>query len=295
MTISEQASGREVDTAATISGAGFVAEVLLSQLNLRVQVRGYEGDSLDAMVAALSNAARQRGFSKVFLKAPLQDQAPLEDAGMAAEATIVGFYAGKPAVVMSLFLDSERQERPCLEEQEAILSAIQSRPRDSSVPQLPQGYRMTIADAGDAEELAGLYSGVFESYPYPIDQPEYLVTTMESHVVYRIIRDGDGVLVAAASAETELEHRNAEMTDFATLPNQRGLGLAQHILAELEKDMEVRSIPNLYTIARARSAGMNRVFYNRGYSLTGTLVNNCHISGQFEDMHVWCKALEPAP
>ena len=31
--------------------------------------------------------------------------------------------------------------------------------------------------------------------------------------------------------------------------------------------MAEREIPNLYTIARARSAGMNRVFYNRGYEL----------------------------
>ena len=55
-----------------------------------------------------------------------------------------------------------------------------------------------------------------------------------------------------------------------------------------------RRIDNLYTIARARSAGMNRVFYNRGYRWTGTLVNNCHIAGDFEDMHVWCKSVEPA-
>jgi putative beta-lysine N-acetyltransferase len=82
------------------------------------------------------------------------------------------------------------------------------------------------------------------------------------------------------------------MTDFATLPSQRGVGLAKHILAALEGDMAERGIHNLYTIARARSAGMNRVFYNRGYAWTGTLVNNCHIAGQFEDMHVWCKTLE---
>ena len=75
-------------------------------------------------------------------------------------------------------------------------------------------------------------------------------------------------------------------TDFATLPSQRGPGLAQHILAALEDDMAEREILNLYTIARARSAGMNRVFHNRDYEWTGTLVNNCHIAGQFEDMHV---------
>jgi putative beta-lysine N-acetyltransferase len=83
------------------------------------------------------------------------------------------------------------------------------------------------------------------------------------------------------------------MTDFATLPDQRGLGLAQHLLAALERDMGHEEIPNLYTIARARSAGMNRVFYNHGYHWTGTLVNNCHIAGRFEDMHVWCKDLAP--
>jgi beta-lysine N6-acetyltransferase len=114
-------------------------------------------------------------------------------------------------------------------------------------------------------------------------------------VVYRIVRDGDGAVVAAASAETDPEHHNAEMTDFATLPDQRGLGLAQHILDALEADMAERGIPNLYTIARARSAGMNRVFHNRGYAWTGTLVNNCHIAGRFEDMHVWCRAPAAPP
>ena len=98
-------------------------------------------------------------------------------------------------------------------------------------------------------------------------------------------------MVAAASAETQPPHRSAEMTDFATLPEQRGAGLAQHLLAALESDMADLGIFNLYTIARARSAGMNRVFYNRGYEWTGTLVNNCHISGSFEDMHVWCRRI----
>jgi putative beta-lysine N-acetyltransferase len=117
---------------------------------------------------------------------------------------------------------------------------------------------------------------------------------MDSHVLYRIVRNAENVIVAAASAETCRRHHNAEMTDFATLPSERGLGLAQHLLSALEDDMREWSLPNLYTIARARSAGMNRVFYNRGYSRTGTLVNNCHIAGHFEDMHVWCKTLEPA-
>ena len=97
MTVNSEISRSELDTPATISGSGFVAEVLFSRLNQRVQVLGYEGRSLDTMAAALEQGARRRGFSKVFLKAPIHDQAPLEDAGMVGEATINGYYSGQPA------------------------------------------------------------------------------------------------------------------------------------------------------------------------------------------------------
>jgi putative beta-lysine N-acetyltransferase len=286
------AAASQGDTLARIDGDGFAAKVYFSPLNQRIQVVDYEARDTKTMVSSLGNGAREAGFGKVFLKAPIHEQAGFEAVGMAAEATITGYFAGQPAVVMSLFLNQDRREQPFLGEQTVILDDIRSRPADSSVPELPDGYRMLVAEPEDAEGLAALYSRVFASYPFPITKPEYLVDTMRTNVVYRIVRDDRDRLVAAASAETDPERRNAEMTDFATLPDQRGLGIAQHILAALEGDMAERGIPNLYTIARARSAGMNRVFYNRGYDWSGTLINNCHIAGQFEDMHVWCRSLD---
>jgi putative beta-lysine N-acetyltransferase len=283
------------DTLARIDGDGFNAKVALSPLNERIQVLEYEARDTETMVESLGKGARKAGFGKVFLKAPIHERSGFEAAGMCAEATISGYFAGQPAVVMSLFLDAERLDQPAADEQQAILHAIRSRPADPSVSGLPRDYRMAVATPDDADELAALYGEVFASYPFPITDPDYLVATMESHVVYRIVRDAENAVVAAASAETDPEHSNAEMTDFATLPDQRGLGLAQHILDALEGDMAERGIPNLYTIARARSAGMNRVFYNRGYAFTGTLVNNCHIAGRFEDMHVWCRSLDDHP
>ena len=273
-----------------VSGDGFVAEVVVSPFNQRLQVITYAGPKLPEMIQALTEESSGRGFGKVFMKAAPADQADLEGAGMAAEATIKGYFgADEPAVVMSAFLNEERRLQPVLAQQEDILEAITVRPPDASVPPLPAGYAMAVAEPADAEELAALYREVFASYPFPITSSRYLVETMASHVVYRVVRDESGAVVAAASGEMNLEYRNAEMTDFATLPSQRGVGLAQHLLAALEADMQEREIRQLYTIARARSAGMNRVFYNRGYELTGTLVNNCHISGRFEDMHVWCR------
>lgn len=280
------------NTLARIEGDGFRAKVYFSPLNQRIQVLGYVASDPHEMVESLETGAREVGFGKVFLKAPLPDQRDLETAGMVAEATIAGYFAGQPAVVMSLFLDDKRRQSRFADDQAEILRKIQERPGDDSVAELPGDYSMTVAQPADSFELAALYGRVFASYPFPITEPGYLEKTMRTNVVYRIIRDAGGEIVAAASAETDPEHRNAEMTDFATLPSQRGLGLAQHLLAALEEDMAERGIPNLYTVARARSAGMNRVFYNRGYTWSGTLVNNCHIAGQFEDMHIWCKAVQ---
>jgi putative beta-lysine N-acetyltransferase len=275
-----------------IKGNGFTVQMVASDFNQRIQVLDYEAQDPEMMIRGLVSEAHLRGYGKIFVKAPAFDQEALEDAGMVREASITGYFSGQPAVVMSLYLRDDRMERPYQSEQDEILEAIVSRPPDSAVPNLPDGYRMVIAGDVDLEELAELYQKVFDSYPFPITDPDYLLSTMQSHVIYRIVRDAEGFVVAAASAETSRRYRNAEMTDFATLPNQRGLGLAQHILAALEDDMADLAIPNVYTIARARSFGMNRVFYNRGYERTGTLVNNCHISGQFEDMHVWGKTLE---
>lgn len=280
------------DTRSRLEGEGFAAEVILSDLNRRIQVVRFEAEDHGAMVSTLEREAAELGYGKVFLKTLAAEREPLEEAGMEAEAEIAGYFSGSPALVMSSFLREARRERPHLGQQEEILGSIRARPADPSVAPLPDGYVMRVAEPEDAEELAELYGAVFASYPFPITSPEYLEETMRSHIVYRIVRDDSGKVVAAASAETSPSLSNAEMTDFATLPDQRGLGLAQHILAALEENMRERAIWNLYTVARARSAGMNRVFYNRGYRRTGTLVNNCHIAGRFEDMHVWCKGLE---
>lgn len=277
------------DQKAVLDGPDFLARIVLSRHNQRIQVLDYEGDNRTGLVAALDRKGRELGFGKVFMKADTLHRPELEDAGMEAEASITGYFAGEDAVVLALFLDPDRRRRPHLDEQEQILEAVNSRRPSSGAGRLPEGYTTRVASDDDFEDLARLYRSVFASYPYPITEPAYLRETATAHVVYRIIRDGDGALVAAASAETDREHRNAEMTDFATLPSQRGLGLARHLLTALESDMRRESIPNLYTIARARSAGMNRVFANLGYEWTGTLVNNCHISGDFEDMHVWCR------
>ena len=117
----------------------------------------------------------------------------------------------------------------------------------------------------DADAMAGLYRQVFETYPFPIHDPEYLRSTMDSHVRYFGIRDEAGRLTALASAEMDCSAGNVEMTDFATLAECRGKGLASILLAHMEKEMAKAGIDTAYTIARAHATGMNIVFARQGF------------------------------
>jgi len=80
------------------------------------------------------------------------------------------------------------------------------------------------------------------------------------------------------------------MTDFATLPSERGKGLASILLNNLEEEARKRGTEYFYTIARSRSFGMNKVFKRAGYEYTGKLINNCNMCGEIENMYIWCKS-----
>ena len=159
----------------------------------------------------------------------------------------------------------------------------------AALPDTPLTIRP--ARESDVESLATVYQQVFESYPFPIHEPDYLLETMDSHVQYFGVFD-DTQLVAASSAEMDTTAQNAEMTDFATLPDYRGQGLALHLLETMEQHMRDLGIKTGYTIARALSAGMNITFAKHGYHYGGTLTNNTNICGRIESMNVWYKPLD---
>jgi len=267
----------------------FAATILLSPINQRIQVYGYEAIDLAAMVETLRALAQKNNYGKVWVKAPARDARKLETLGFDNEGTIPGYFnMNEDAACMGMFVDSERRNRPTLdEENEFIEKALAGRPGTKSPKPLPTGYTTALFTDADAPELAALYDEVFPTYPYPITDPEYLKETARTHILYRLVRNADGKLVAAASAETNPNYQNSEMTDFAALPSERGKGLALFLLHELERDaVHHFGIRCFYTIARALEPGVLRTFHHAGYRLAGTLVNNCNIAGKFETMHL---------
>lgn len=235
-------------------------------------------------VALLERLAAEHGYSKLFAKTVGIATLAFEDAGFHVEARIPSGRADEPLSFCSRFLTAERSLERFPDEVRRALEPRDQHPRGSAVS---ANSGAQVLSSRDAVELAGLYCEIFESYPFPIDDPSFLCDAMDGGTVFVGVRDGSGRLVAAASAEVSAQTMTCEMTDFATRPENRGTGLASTLLTGLEAEARTRGIRVAYTIARATSASMNRVFARGGYTYAGTLVNNTHISGGIESMNVW--------
>jgi putative beta-lysine N-acetyltransferase len=155
---------------------------------------------------------------------------------------------------------------------------------------LPPDYEIRSARSEDIAELADLYANIFETYPTPIDDPQYIKKMMHANTHFKIMLH-EGKIVSAASLDIDLATKSAELTDCATLPQYRGLSLMSYLVAHLEKEAINLGLITVYTIARAASTGINAVFFRHGYAYYGRFVNNCEICGKLEDMNLWSKVL----
>jgi putative beta-lysine N-acetyltransferase len=235
--------------------------------NNRIYLMKLSRADLPEILPRLDRLARNRSYSKVFAKVP-----------KSAKNSFGKYLEG----------DRQREKKPDLVKK--VLAAAKAKARPDMGPQLPESFRLKRADQRDAQAMARVYRQVFATYPFPIHDPDYLKRTMEENVAYFGLWHGER-LVALSSAEMDLAGQNAEMTDFATLPDYRGQGLATFLLAEMEANLNALGIKTAYTIARAYSYGMNITFARNGYSFCGTLTNNTNIFGGLESMNVWYKPI----
>ena len=245
---------------------------------------------LPGMVDRLDKLASAEGYTKIFAKVPEACASEFIRHGYRNEGMIPRFYKGETtATFLGKFVDPAREMTPQHQEIADIIALAQSKSQSPGKP-LPDGFTLRPALEADAKELAGVYRRVFAPYPFPIHDPDYLIETMRSHVCYFVAEKG-GSIAAASSGEMDRDNHNAEMTDFATLPEHLGNGLAFHLLKFMEPHMQRHGMGTLYTIARAVSPGMNITFARCGYRFGGTLVNNTQISGAIESMNLWYRTL----
>ena len=261
--------------------------------NDRVYVMKLDPAATDTMLDRIAKLTAEKGYSKIFAKVPAPARGAFLKRGYVEEAHIPGYYDGCTDLhFMSRFLTRERASDADEEKHKSLLLLARQKALGTTCTQtkLPASFHYRTCSEQDVEEIVRLYCQVFESYPFPIHDPDYIAETMHTNVTYFGIWK-DRRLVALSSAERDLAAGSVEMTDFATLPSARRRGLSVFLLQRMEEKMVRCGVYTAYTIARAASAGMNIVFAKQKYQYGGTLVNNTNICGQLESMNIWWKNL----
>ncbi len=259
--------------------------------NDRICVVKLSPDDVPHIVHRLYDLARSNRYSKIFVKAPAFALSTFINAGYVVEAYVPGFFEGyEGGYFMARYLDETRAKEDKKGIVEGVLSTARAIAGKWSMPSLQEGLTFHEAGAGESDELAQLYKKVFSTYPFPINDAAYVCKAMEKNLRYFYIRAGERI-VAAASCEIDPDLKNVEMTDFATLPAYQGKGISAYLLHKMEVNMRNEGMKLAYTIARATSYPMNRVFSRAGYAYGGCLTNNTNICGAIESMNVWYKPL----
>ncbi|ACV61521.1 GCN5-related N-acetyltransferase [Desulfofarcimen acetoxidans DSM 771] len=276
-----------------LTGQAFQCSILISPYNKRITVYEFSlrlDNGIEEMIQILTEKASEYQLDKIWLKARARWKEKFLRSKMKLEASIPGYYGGvETAMVFAKYLTVRRETPSGLSNKnhaiKPVYNALRGTHSDSAVP---HGVIIKQGEAANCRDLASLYSKVFATYPFPIFNSDYLAHTMDQNVYY-VLALYNNEIVAAASAEINTLDKNAEVTDFAVLPEWRGRRLASCLLLHMEDVLKNTEIKCLYTIARSSSVGMNKVFANFGYGFGGVLINNCNIGGGFEDMNVWSK------
>lgn len=275
----------------TIRGDGYEATLFLDQHNQRIKIIKYNAENFEGMILNIRWIAEKNRFDKIICMSPRKDWQKFLKFGYVLEAVIKYYLNGQDAFVMSKFRSQERLTSGSLMEETLLIEEIMRGviPQETNI--LPAGHKIRLAKQEDIVSLIALYKEIFETYPSPLIHTSYFETIFQKDSIFAVCENEDGI-VAAASAELQPQYLSAELTDCATKPEARGVGIMTHILRFLEQELMTRDYICSYTMARSRSYGMNNVFYRMGYEFLGRLVNNCDIYGAYEDMNIWVRNLK---
>lgn len=276
---------------AGVAGVGG-ADAVYDPRNRRLKLYGLGRADLQAPGLALWRAGLTDCpdlYTKLVVYGRSGEEASWTAAGWLYEGAILGYFAdGAPAHLWSAFGDEQRSDAPRDEEHDRIVRLAAA--KAPATPRLKPGAFCHRADAEHAGVVARLMRRVFPDYPTPIGEDVIRRQIASGSHIFRFIVGEDGRLAATASAEIDRRRGNAELTDCATRPDERGAGHMAYLLHRLAADLERElGITDLYTLARADEPGMNCVFGKLGFRATGRLVNNCRMPNGWESMNVWCR------
>ena len=254
--------------------------------NDRIYVMHLHATGHERLIGTLDRMAVEHGYGKIFAKIPATAWHAFQAAGYIREALVPGFFNGQiDGLFIAKFFSKDRQRGT-----RQLNLDLTDCTRERQKPPAISSVTIDPCTPADSAEMAAVYRQAFETYAFPIHRSAYIRHMMRNNAVYYCARIKNRI-GALAAVEIDSMNRCCEMTDFATLPAYRRLGLAAGLLNRLDDEALGRNMKTAYTIARADSLGMNRVFKTQGYHYAGCLIKNTQIGGRIRSMTVWYKQL----
>ncbi|MDF2506042.1 putative beta-lysine N-acetyltransferase [Clostridium sp.] len=279
----------EVPKIENIQFLGGNVNIKFDEFNKKIKIVSFEGE-VKNLVDRLITLSSNNKVGKIFYVSTKEKIEEFKAEGFIMEAKVYNFLNGKPGYFLSKFITAERKMSMVIPEEEEVLIKSREYADEDYKYDTYNQYLIRNASKEDAKQLAELYDSVFETYPSPMNNSDYIKFVMDHNVFFKIAVY-ENKIVSAASADMDPTNLNVEMTDCATDRAHRGNGLVGRLIFELEKELKNKQYKVLYSMARSISTGMNIVFSKHDYEYSGRLVNHCHICGQFEDMNIWVKVL----
>ncbi|WP_449622389.1 putative beta-lysine N-acetyltransferase [Robertmurraya sp. Marseille-Q9965] len=267
----------------------YYIEVYNDPFNKRIRIDDLRGNTYVAIQKVEELAAASQ-VEKLIIKGRREQYVSLLEKGYQCEAMIDDYFLGSDGYFFCKYFTAERRNSEYILKENEIVKNVQALPQNNVTIFPPKEYKLVLVSEEETTMLARLYKKVFEIYPTPLHDPEYIKKTLVDGTIYFAFTYGDEI-VSAASAEINFAYKNAELTDCATLPEHRKFGLMKILLEKLEEQLKIEGIFCSYSIARSLSFGMNAALHQLGYRYRGRLINNCYIFDKIEDMNVWVKNL----
>ena len=262
------------------------------KFNNRIYVMRLARDDVADTISKFNELANKRDYTKIFAKIRAELLPHFLSDGFVVEAFIPKLFKNKTdGLLVSKFLDKKRELVP-RDELYAFYDLLHSTEKSKKL-KYKHSLKYIINRLGikNIKSITAIFKQVFETYPFPIHEAEYILETMKKgSTQYYGVWDGKK-LIGVSTAEIDLNNKNAELTDFAVLPEYRGQNLAFRLLMNMEREMKFANIKTCYTIARLNEPGMNKTFLKSGYKYSGTLINNTNIAGNIESMNIFYKHL----
>ncbi|WP_321479600.1 putative beta-lysine N-acetyltransferase [uncultured Bacteroides sp.] len=255
--------------------------------NNRIYLMEMHTDDFPEIINHMDILARANNYTKLFAKVPAKYGPTFIRNGYFIEACIPGFYNGQEDAMFLMKYSSEERKQP----ESKALAAFQDLLLQPSTSEGTSNHNCVLQTLKETDitEMISIFKKVFPSYPFPIFDPDFILKSMKEEGTRYFGAFYKKKLIAISSAECNTKNKNAEMTDFAVLPEHRGKKLATHLLSYMEQELSNDGYLTFYTIARLHSLAMNKTFYNMGYKYSGTLTRNTQIAGNIESMNVWYK------